>query len=116
MRKYLAQLHKKPDHHKKQFAFLVSGTITLFIFGVWSLATFGMNDGVIVKNDTSSTGTISKMTESEVTPFQSFRSNLASSLDALKINFGELKRSFETMNLETEYKEMKDGALNIYGQ
>ncbi|MDO8569185.1 MAG: hypothetical protein Q7R89_00105 [bacterium] len=114
MRKYLAELHKKSDHHKKQFAFLASGTITLFIFGVWSLSTFGMNEEVIVKGDGLSTG--SKVAESEVSPFQSFRSNLASSLEALRNNFDELKRGFKTINLETEYTEMRNGALNIYGQ
>ena len=50
MRKYLAELHKKPDHHKKQFALLASGTITLFTFGVWSPATFGINQE-LVAND-----------------------------------------------------------------
>ena len=113
MNKYLAELHKKPDHHKKQFALLASGTITLFIFGVWSLATFGINREVIAKSDGGIVAA-SKVAESEVGPFQSFRSNLASSLDAIKSNFGELKRSFESVNFETEYKEMRDGALNIY--
>jgi len=102
MRKYLAELHKKPDHHKKQFALLASGTITLFIFGVWSLATFGINEGIVAKD--------------EAGPFQSFRSNVASSLEAIKSNFGQLKDGFKTMDFKTEYQEMKNGALNIYGQ
>jgi hypothetical protein len=115
MKKYLAELHKKPDHHKRQFALLASGTVTLFIFGIWSLATFGMNGGIIAKDSGSAT-TISKTAENEVGPFQSFRSNLASSLEALKGGFAELKHSFETIDFEAEYKEMRKGALNIYGQ
>lgn len=111
MRRYLANLHKRPDHHKRHFAFLASSTITLLIFGVWSLATFpskvdqplagGKNDGPNV---------------SEVSPFQSLRMSLASSLEALKSNFGELKSGFKAVNFEAEYQEMRDETLNIYGQ
>lgn len=114
MEKYFAELHKKSDHHKQQFAFLASGTITLFIFGVWALATFGMNGGTIAKND--NTSIVSSGVASEVTPFQSFRSNVASSFEAIQRNLVELKRGFETVNLEAEYQEMKGGALNTYGQ
>lgn len=103
MRRYLAQLHKKPDHHKKQFAFLASGTITLFIFGVWSLATFGVNTKIIAE-------------ENEVSPFQSLGTNLAASLEALKRNFGALKSGLKAVDFEAEYQEMRDGALDIYGE
>jgi len=114
MRKYLAELHKKPDHHKKQFALLASGTITLFIFGVWSLATFGINEGIVAKDNNISEA--SKVAGGEVGPFQSFRSSVASSLEAIKSNFEQLKDGFKTMDFKTEYQEMKNGALNIYGQ
>lgn len=90
MEKYLARLHKRPDHHKKRFAFLASSTITLFIFGVWSLATFGVNNVseeiVIEKN--------------EIGPFELLRTNLGSSFEAI----------------QTIYKEMRDNAPNIYGR
>ena len=79
MRKYLAELHKKPDHHKRQFALLASGTITLFIFGIWSIATFGINTKIIAE------------TENEVSPFQSLRMSMAASFEALRGNFGELR-------------------------
>ena len=87
MRKYLATLHKRPDHHKKRFALLVSGTITLFIFGVWSLATFGTNKVIVTGGD-------------EVSPFQSLHSSLAVSIEALQENF----------------KELKDSVLKTYGR
>jgi hypothetical protein len=106
MDRYLAKLHRRPDHHKKRFALLASGTITLFIFGIWSLATFGMsgtsNEIVVEKN--------------EVSPFQSLRDSLASSLDALQSSFEELKSGLKSVNLETEYIEMRDNALDVYGQ
>ena len=103
MRRYLAKLQKKPDHHKKQFALLASTTITLFIFGIWSLATFGVNTRIVTE-------------ENEVSPFQSLGTNLASSLEALKGSFGALKSGLKTVDFETKYQEMRDGALDIYGE
>ena len=103
MRRYLAKLQKKPDHHKKQFAFLASLTITLFIFGIWSLTTFGVNTRIATE-------------ENEVSPFQSLGTNLASSLEALKGSFGALKSGLKTVDFETKYQEMRDGALDIYGE
>lgn len=103
MDKYLAKLHKKPNHHKKRFALLASGTITLFIFGVWSLATFGIGKEIVA-------------TEGEVSPFQSLRLNLALSLEALGNNFGELKANLRAVDFESEYREMRNGALDSYGQ
>lgn len=103
MRRYLARLQKKPDHHKRQFALLASATITLFIFGIWSLATFGVNTEVIAE-------------ENEVSPFQSLGSSLAASLEAFKSNFGKLKSGFGTVDFEAEYQEMKEGALDVYGR
>ena len=90
MDRYLAKLHKKPDHHKKRFALLASSTITLFIFGVWSLTTFGVNSisrEVVVE-------------KSEVSPLQSLRTSLASSFEALKNSF----------------EEMRNNALEVYGR
>ena len=104
MRKYLSTLHKQPAHHKKRFALLASSTITLFIFGVWSLATFGAG-GVIITE-----------AKSEVSPFQSLHMSLAASLEALRENFGELKSSLKAVDFEAEYREMRNGALDIYGQ
>ncbi|KKT14376.1 MAG: hypothetical protein UW76_C0010G0005 [Parcubacteria group bacterium GW2011_GWF2_44_8b] len=104
MRRYLAELYKKPDHHKRQFALLASGTITLFIFGVWSIATFGINTKIIAE------------AENEVSPLQSLRMSMAASLEALRDNFGELKRGFEAVDFETRYQEMRDGALDVYDQ
>ncbi len=106
MRQYLATLHKRPDHHKKRFALLASSTITLFIFGVWSLATFGIN------------GTSEKVIaeKNEVNPLQSLSTSLASSFEALINSFNELKTGFEAVDLEAEYKDMREKALDVYGQ
>ena len=111
MRKYLTELHKKSDRHKKRFAFLASGTITLFIFGVWSLAVFSPK-----ADQPLSGGENNRLSVSEVSPFQSIRMNLAASLEAIGDSFGELKAGLETMDFEAEYREMRDGALDTYGQ
>ncbi len=109
MRKYLAELYKKPDHHKNRFALLVSGVITLFIFGIWSLTLFG-NSGSKVADGNS----ISNKADEEVSPFQSIRINLGSSLEAIKNSFDGLRNSLDTVDFETEYKDMRDGALKSY--
>ena len=111
MRKYLANLHEKPDHHKKQFAFLASGTITLFIFGVWSLATFGIDRGTVAES-----GNVPTVANREVSPFQSLRMNLGASIEALKSNLSGLNSELKSVDFEAEYNEMRDGAINIYGE
>jgi hypothetical protein len=113
MRKYLAELHKKPVHHRKRFAFMASSTITLFILGVWSFSTFGINSGRIA--DSGSESAISVRTENEeVGPLKSLRMNMAAGIEAIRHSFGELKSSLGDVNFETEYKNMRDGALDIY--
>jgi len=102
MDRYLAKLHSKPEHHKRRFALLASSTITLFIFGVWSIATFGVSN-----IGGSNTYTASGIEESsEVSPLESLRLNLASSFEALKNAFTDI---------DVEYKELRDGALDVYG-
>ncbi len=111
MRRYLAKLQKKPDHHKKQFALLASATITLFIFGIWSLATFPPKADQPMAGGKSNGSNVN-----EVSPFQSLGTNLASSLEALKGSFGALQSSLKIVDFEAKYREMRDGALDIYGE
>lgn len=103
MKRYLATLHKKPDHHKKRFALLASSTITLFIFGVWSLATFGVNGEIIAE-------------KSEINPSQSWRTSLAATLGALRDSVEELQTGLEAVDWEAEYRKMRDNAVDVYGR
>jgi hypothetical protein len=114
MKTYLRELHKKPDHHKKRFAFLISSIVTLSIFAVWSLVMFETEGGVLA-SDTSGVNS-ALVQEREVSPFQAFRLNMASGLDGLRRSFESLKSGFNTVDIESEYEEMKSGALNIYGR
>lgn len=50
MRKYLSELHTKPRHHKKRFAMIVSGVVTLAIFSIWSSVKFGVKPIVVKEN------------------------------------------------------------------
>lgn len=110
MRRYLAELSRKPDAHKKRFALLASGVITLFIFGIWSLAVFGTDNPKISDSNTSD------KVANEVSPFESLRMNLGSSFEALKASFSGIKKGLEDVNLESEYQDMRNNTLNNYGE
>ena len=108
MRRYLYELHRKPDDHKKRVALMFSGAITLLIFGIWSLAVFGTSGEKLANKDIKSDKV------QEVSPFQSIRMNLASSFESVRASFGGLKGSLETVDLEAEYEDMRDNALSNY--
>jgi len=80
MRKYLAELHTKPAHHKKRFAFLVSGGVTLVMFSIWMLATFG-NGGTLAQEEKS---------QNEVSPLESIMAGVGESFEGIRGSFGEL--------------------------
>lgn len=111
MNKYLHSLHKKPEHHKKRFALLASGTITLFIFGIWSFVNFAPQSNQLVSKSERDTSKVI-----EISPLQSMRLNLASSLEALLESLRGLKSGIESLDFKSSYAEIKDNALDIYGQ
>lgn len=112
MRHYLATLHKKPDHHKKRFALLVSASFTLFIFTVWSLVNFGLptNESRIAYNGAEAQRTI------ETTPFTSLKAGVAAAFQAMSGGFGEIKQGLEQVNVNGEYQEMRNRAFDTYGR
>lgn len=114
MDKFLARLHKKPDHHKRRFAFMTSATITLLIFGVWSLATYGV--GGVNIGGKGEDPILAETTKSEVGPMDSLRESLATGFEALRSSFNELKSSLGPTNFSTRYEEMRDQSLEIYGE
>ena len=113
MENFLAELHKKSDHHKKRFAFLASSTVTLFIFGLWSLATFGIPTDLI---DPTTTYTASvdqseqvakvqkvQEKENEIGPFESLKMNLAASWQGLKETIFDIKKTMDTVDTRNGY-------------
>ena len=84
MRQYLATLHQKPDHHKKRFALLVSGSFTLLIFGIWFLVRTG-GESVVAENS------------KEVTPLGSFQASIGAALKVLRNDVGDRETGLETV-------------------
>ncbi len=99
MRRYLATLHNKSESHKKRFASISAGVVTLFIFGVWSLTTFGVKEEELSYNAHSDNAT-----RQEVSPFQSLRINLGTSFKSLKGDFQGIIDNFKSLESEIEYQ------------
>ena len=93
MRHYLATLHKRSDHYKKQFTLFVSGSITVLIFVIWALVTFG-NGGTMAESNIEN-----QRAHKEVTPLETL--------------IGGVKESLGAINQSVQ--ELKSEALNIYG-
>jgi len=96
MENFLSNLREKPARHRKRFAFLAAATITLFIFGFWSLTNFGTG-GVLASRDEESE-------DVAVSPFESVRLDMASGLAAVKASFNELMSAFGSLGTEEEYE------------
>jgi hypothetical protein len=107
MKKYLRTLHQRPDAHKKRFALLVAGVVTLLIFAVWSFVTFSQPTTVADSGATAQEN-LASATEANagVTPFQDILSGIKSSIDSLK-----------SINLNQDYQSVRNSALpNTNGQ
>ncbi len=106
MKKYLSSLPERSHHHKKRFAFIVSSSVTLVIFLIWTLVSFG--HGGVVAQEVSTNQQVR-----EVGPLESLTASLSSSFHAILVGFGALKTDVESnINLKTDYTEMRDNALN----
>ena len=103
MKKYLLTLHRQPDQHKKRFALTVSSIVTLFIFGVWSLVTFGVHPEIVAQKN-------------EASPLDSLRTSVASSFEALTNSLEALTKNLGSVNFEAGYKDMRDKAIDTYGK
>lgn len=111
MKRYLSELHKKPDHHKKHFALLLALTITLIIFSFWSLVSFGVGGTLASRLNHENTPKVAN----EVGPLQSFYSNIASSVSGLKSGVSELKDGFKVI-IPSGTEELPENALELYGR
>jgi hypothetical protein len=114
MRKYLASLHSRPDHHKKNFALLVSGGFTAFIFLIWVL----VNSNVPTENAQVAEG------QDEVpTPLASVGYGMKGAFGAIGESIGamfggsdEPDPEIENVNGSTANTQMKTRAIEIYGE
>lgn len=106
MKKYISSLHTKSPAHKKRFALLVSGSITLIIFGIWSFVKFSD-----LSNPNTVADTNLSQDSAEITPINSLTSGIANSLEAIKSTFSDLKNNVQSVNLQSQYDNMKKEAL-----
>jgi len=110
MKRYLETLHTRPDHHKKRFALFVSFAVTMLIFSLWGLVNFGQ--GGLMSSSAAKIVVVDK----EVSPLQSLTSSVSASLGEIFDSFGKLKSEVESVNLESDYTEMKNNVFEVYGQ
>lgn len=122
MKKYLSELHTKSPAHKKRFAMLSSGAVTLSIFAVWSAVNFGTY-GKLAQSDVQSEKV------SEVSPLESLRASVATSFEGILKTLGVLKENLNQFNNEvesvvvpvtdtssnTQYTNLQSSQIEIYG-
>ena len=94
MRKYLANLHQKPEAHKKRFAFVTSACVTLIIFAIWGAVNFGPAQ--------AANQPMANQNFKEVSPVESLGSSMASTLEALGEAWQELKNGFGGVEFKSE--------------
>ena len=99
MKTYLATIHQKSPEHKRLFALVVSSSITLIIFGVWSLVTFGRSSQTVADAPRDA-GTL----EAPI-PLDDIKSGLANSFEAVRGQINSLQDNSGTVDTNTTYGE-----------
>jgi hypothetical protein len=118
MRTYLSTIHQRSEAHKKRFALVVSGGVTMIIFSIWTLVNFG-HGGVLAQNDQQPTTDNRQQDKtSEVSPLESIGASVSESFNSLKRAWSDLKTGMDELgdfDLNESYEEMKDRTINTYG-
>lgn len=97
MRKYLSTIHQKSPEHKRLFALIVSSSVTLIIFGIWSLVTFGRTSQTVA-DASKDMGTL----EAPI-PLEDIKSGLANSFEAVRGQINSLQENGSTVDTNTTY-------------
>jgi hypothetical protein len=108
MKNYLRTIHQRSPAHKKRFALLVSGSITLVIFGFWSLVNFSGQAVVVANRDADNSGVPSNT----VSPFEDLSGGVANTIDAIKNQFGQVKQAVGSVDVQNKYNEARNQALS----
>jgi hypothetical protein len=121
MKEYLRTIHKRSDTHKKRFALIVSGLVTMLIFLVWAIVSFG-NATPVAANNSTSDDSLAAVVEATpaadvnaVTPFQDLLSGIGSAVDAIKQSVGQVKQAASSVNLNQDYQNVRNDALPTNG-
>jgi len=107
MRKYLATLHTKSDHHKKRFALIVSGCFTLLIFAIWLEVRFGPSD----------TQTVAATMQADTvngapSPLESLKASASEAWSLLSGQVDKAEEGLKSVDLQNNYTEVRNDALN----
>lgn len=112
MKKYLSTIHQRSPAHKRRFALLVSGGVTLIIFSIWSLVVFGNGNAIVANQPSDLSGpTVVENNPNTVSPFDDVKGGIANSIDAVKQQFDQIKQAVGSVNLQNKYQETRDQAL-----
>ncbi|MDB5194784.1 MAG: hypothetical protein JWN50_798 [Parcubacteria group bacterium] len=118
VRKYLAGMHTRPEHHKKRFALAVSGSATLLIFTLWTLARFGAGG----TPDTVAQTPVSDTSSSALSPVASLKASAVDAWSTITGQIDKAKQGLQSVDLQNSYTEVRNDALNnqqnstTYGQ
>jgi hypothetical protein len=105
---YLLTLHTRPEHHKKRFALLVSGTTTLIIFAGWCV----VKTANLTPSNSDSTVTVASADPSlnAEGPLESLKASVSDAWRALAGQVNVAKQGLESVNVPTQ------SSLTTYGQ
>lgn len=109
MKEYLRTIHQRSPAHKRRFALITSGVITLTIFGLWSLVVFGNQAAQVAEVPSPIQDTSTVVAPS---PFGDIKDGVANSLDAIRQQFNHIKQTVTSVNLENKYQEVRNQALS----
>ena len=111
MRRYLNTLHKRSDRHKQNFALLVSGGVTLMIFGGWYFVNYGSPSSPQVVQENS----VRELpAQNEVGPFESLTASIGEAWEGIQENISGLFENIGSVDLDEGYEEMKVRTLDTY--
>lgn len=103
MYQYIAELRKKPDHHKKRVALITAFAVTAVMFVGWASVLLPSSTSTIIADsqasqaaDTSSVGS---------TPFETIKDSAAAVILSIKSLF---EKKADNFNFQDEYTKMKD--------
>jgi hypothetical protein len=117
MRKYLATLHEKPDHHKKRFAFAVSSTFTMLLFVVWTVVKFGTPGLHVAKTEKQD---LYVANQTEVSPLGTLKASVQDAWEGITNGVKEIKDSARSVDVKGSYEDIRSDALgntaDSYGQ
>jgi|ERR1035437_1298315 Trk-type K+ transport system membrane component len=102
MYKYIENLRKGPDHHKRRFTLVATSAITGAIFLAWLSVLFPQNVSTVVADSQQS------QVSDQVTPIGTLEASVGQAFGAIKSLFDNTTKTVTDVNLQDQYSKMKD--------